>query len=280
MQFESPGGAWKVVGRDIAHDRQTVRVQPSDETFEFPNECLGCNHSSATASVTVYARGAYDPAAAMTGRPVSVNGAEGYFLPPRWPAGAVLAWQYGKYAWATAHGMSETTGSMDRLLGLAALVQPARRIPVRLPLSLSTLPADMPLSSADSWGSSVRARLSFDRCGARMFDTPVAACAKPSDTLSVRLVDSGEFSAAGLESVKIGDRDGYLRKAQSTEAAIEVAQGVVVEFSLLGPPVPDGRGSGAPEHSLEDLLAHVRWASNPADETTWPAVADWAGVPS
>jgi hypothetical protein len=280
LGFSSPDGNWKVLARNIAHDRQTLDLQPSDETFEFPNECSGCNHPPATAILTVYARGAYDPVAVRTGQPVTVNGGDGFFLSPRWPAGAVLAWQYGKNAWATAQGRSKTAGDLDRLLELAAQVHPTERTPVRFPLSLATLPADMPSSSVDSWGANFQTTLSFDGCGDGKFAVPVAACARPSDRLSIRLSRSDEFSSYRVVNggqrrevytvpVKIGGREGYLHEDHVNEAAIKVVPGLVVVFGLSGP-------SGPPADRLEDVLANVEWAPDPDDEATWPAVTDWA----
>ena len=285
-RFGSPDGNWKVVSRKIGHDRQTLGIRPSDETYEYPNDCLGCNHPSATALLTIYATGAYDPVAVNAGQPVTVNDGEGFFLPPRWPAGAVLAWQYGRNAWVTAHGRSTTTGELDRLLELAAEVRPTERTPVRFPLSLVTLPADMPLSSVDSWGEVNRTTLLFDGRGAGTFEVPVAACATASDRLSVRLLRSDHFTSYRSEAgrrhevytipVQIGGRDGYLHEDRDTEAAIKVGPGLVVVFELSGPFAEDGSKARPPTTRFDDVLGTVVWAPEPADEATWADVADWA----
>ena len=65
--FDDSDGNWRVLVREIGEDRQRLDLQPADESFVFPNECPGCNHSEATVALTVYERGGYDPAAVRTG---------------------------------------------------------------------------------------------------------------------------------------------------------------------------------------------------------------------
>jgi hypothetical protein len=274
MSVGAPGWNWKVLSHHITHDRQVFDLQPPDETFTFPNECRGCNHPEATAVLTVYAQGVYDPAAVATGQEVAVNDDRGYYLPPRWPAGAVLAWQYDDNAWATAQGRSQTAAELGTLQELATQLRPTERTPVRFPVSLSALPADMPLSWAGMGRFMNDPTLSFDGCGDSRFQVPVAACSEPSDTLSMRLNRANEFSTHKMTGgrrqevytipVRIGGKEGFINEGESTEAAIKAAPGVIVVFDYTGS-----------ADRFKDVLENVVWAPDPGDEQTWPAVVDW-----
>ncbi|MCT7659458.1 hypothetical protein [Mycobacterium deserti] len=274
MSLGAPDWDWKVLSHHITHDRQVFDLQPPEETFTFPNKCRGCNHPAATARLTVYAQGGYDPAAVVTGQEVTVDAGEGYYLPPRWPAGAVLAWEYDKNAWATAQGRSQTAAELGLLQELATQLRPAERIPIRFPASLSTLPADMPLSWAGNQLRIDDTQLSFDGCGQGPFDVPVAACSEPSDKLSMRLNRANEFSSHKVTErgrqevytvpVQIGGKEGFINEGRSTEAAIKAAPGVIVVFDYTGP-----------ADRFAEVLKNVVWAPDLIDEATWPAVADW-----
>lgn len=254
--FDDADGSWRVLGREIERSRQRLDLQPADESWVFPADCPGCNHSAATAAVTLYAPGAYDPAAAETGEPVTVNGAEGFFAGPRWPAGPVLAWPYDRNAWATVQGRSQTTGDLAPLQDIAARLRPAEHLAIGFPLRLSTLPPDMPLTGVLGGSPGPRLALSFDG-------------------LTIRLWASDEFPAHRIEDsrrvevytvpVDIGGREGFLHADNPTrEAAVRVAPGVTVTFELTGTAL-----------KLRDALDSVVWANAPADETSWPSVADW-----
>ncbi|MGU3500363.1 hypothetical protein [Mycobacterium sp. C31M] len=275
ITVDTADGAWWVLNHEISRNRQRFDLQPDDETFVYPNECAGCNHPAWTAALTVYARGVFDPAVAMAGEPVTVGGAEGYLTPPRWPAGPVLTWRYDTNSWATVQGTTESTGDLARLLDIAVRVRVADRTAIRYPLSLATLPADVPLSGVVG-GRDGPLTLSFDACGSGVFELPVIACSDVSDRLDIRWwasdefpehrIDGGQRKEAFTQPVQIGGRDGFLHEFRPTaEAAITVAPGVTVTFELSGP------GS----LQLGDVLAAVRWAPDPADKNSWPAVADW-----
>lgn len=272
MGFGSPDWNWTLKHQDIRPDRWEFDLQPLDETFTYPNDdCTGCNHSSTTAVLTVYAPRAYDPAALYTGQEVAVNGIAGYYIAPRWPAGAMLAWQYADGAWATVHGRSETAAALPRMLDIADHLRPEERTPVTFPLSLSTLPVDMPLSQA---GTGFNTYLTFDGCGDERYEVPVAVCDEPADRLRMQLDRFDDFSSHEWSGgqrrevytipVRIGGREGFIHESDPTEAAIKAAPGVIVVF----------RYDGSAERFTK-MLGDVVWATDVADESTWPAVADW-----
>lgn len=254
--FEDRDGSWRVLVRTIGEDRQRLDLQPSDESFVFPNACPGCNHSEATVALTVYERGAYDPAAVRTGEPVTVNGAQGHFVAPRWPAGPVLGWEYAPDSWATAQGRSQTTGDLARLQDVASRLRPAERLPIGFPLSLSTLPQDMPLSGVSGGSPGPRLTLSFDGLSVRLWAT---------DEFPAHRVEGSRRFEVFSVPVQIGGRDGFLLEDNPTkEAGINVAPGVTVTFELSSATL-----------KLQDVLDDVEWAPDPTAETSWRAVADW-----
>lgn len=273
MGVGEPDRNWRLLSRDIERDRQVFGLQPIGETMDFPN-CSGCNHAPVTAQVTIYAKGAYDRAAVSIGEPVTVNGADGYHLAPRWPAGALLAWRYDTDAWVTVHGMSAMSAEPDRLLDLAAQVRPTDRTAFRFPLRLDTLPSDMPLSGVQEFLDGGTSKVFFDGCGRARFAAGDLACPPGADTLSITYAARDDFSTARYERgrrhelfnvpVTIGGRDGFLLEGDDTAAAIKAAPGVVVEFAY----------SGSADR-FRELLTEVVWPPDLDDESTWPAVDDW-----
>ena len=254
--FDDADGSWRVLGRDIGAGRQRLDLQPADETFVFPNECPGCNHSEATVALTVYERGGYDPAAVRTGEPVTVEGAQGHFVAPRWPAGPVLAWEYAPNSWATAQGRSQMTGDLARLQDVASRWRPAEHLPIGFPLQLSTLPADTPLSGVSGGSPGPRLTLSFDGLSVRLW---------ASDDFPAHRVEGGRRVEVYTVPVQIGGWDGFLLEDNpAKEAAVTVAPGVTVTFDMTSATL-----------KLQDVLDDVVWAPDPAVEATWPAVADW-----
>jgi hypothetical protein len=265
---------WKLIGRDVRRDRQTLSLQPRDETFDLP-DCPGCNQSPATAVLTVYAWGAYDSAAVTTGERVTVNGVDGYYLPARWPKGAVLAWRYDQNNWATVQGRTTMTADLDRLRDLAARFRPAERSPVRFPLRLEKSPDRMPLAWIDDYVEAGRSRLAFDTCGRASFGDSDAGCAEGVEHLTITLARADDFEAYRVEDggkrrelytvpVKIGGRDGFLNEEHTTEAAIKVAPGVLIEFAY-----------GGSAERFPDVLSDVVWAPDVSDQSSWIDVADW-----
>lgn len=270
-----PGWNWQVISRTIARDSQTFNVRPFDDTDEFGPNYSGCGCGPATTAVlTVYFPGTFDPTDALAGQPVSVNGVEGFFRPAEGNEKSELTWQYAASAWATLTGRTTTTSTLDRLLELAADLRPAERTPARLPLRLAKLPADMPLSSIRLQSGQFPASVSFDACRRPSHDVPAPDCANATSMLNIEIWPQDDYPEFRSENgmrrelysipVKIGGRDGHLHE-RGNAAAVKVQPGMLVVFTL----------SGASTTRIEDVIAEVTWAVNPADEATWPVVADW-----
>ena len=95
---------------------------------------------------------------------MDVNGREGFFRPSVDLEDAVLTWSYADDAWATVHGKATDTSELDVMVALAGDLRPTDRIPVRLPLSLSNVPSDMPLSSIKVQSGHWPTTVDFDTC--------------------------------------------------------------------------------------------------------------------
>jgi hypothetical protein len=272
-----PNG-WEELNRRITADFQQFDFRPVDET-DFMRGCNGC--APWTATLTAYAPGKFDPTDARTGRPASVNGNnDGFFRPADDIEDATLTWQYADNAWATAVGMTTATENLDRLVGLARALTPAERIPIRLPMTFANVPANMPLAQIIVDTSPLQderldygTRLEFAPC-AMTENYAVPDCFVGSDKLSVRVAPRDYRTPTGgvehtLIPVKIGGRDG-LYDELADEASVQVMPGMLVEFQLTGPSYPTGRAG------LDKVLTDLSWAPDPANETTWPPVTDWA----
>jgi hypothetical protein len=266
---------WEDVDRKITTEYQEFGFRPMGET-EFPHGCNGCGEYPSTARVRVYAPGKFDPGEFRTGQPVSVNGADGFLRPAPGPDDRLLAWQYADNAWATATGTTTITAKLEPLLELARALRPDDRSPVRLPLSLPTFPAAMPLAAFEIEPAPYGTIVTFDQCttfGPDPASDPAAPkCAQRSDSLRVQIWRRDGYDSLIDETravaIKIGGKDGKYDKA-SHVAAVQVDTEMLVVFELSGPyPAP-------PTTSLEDVLNGVKWAAEPGNDATWQAVTDW-----
>ena len=271
---------WEELNRSITSDFQQFDFRPVNET-ESRRRCNGC--ARWTATLTVYAPGKFDPTDAQTGQPVSVNGDNDGFFRPLDEADktrdAMLAWQYADNAWATAVGMTSATSGLDQLLELARALKPAERTPIRLPLSLANLPADIPLAqinidtspledSANDYGTTIE----FAPCGPSETGA-VPDCMVAANSLSVHIwPDDYREPGGGVEPnvvpVKVDGKDGLYNETVG-RASVQVQPGMLVEFEL------GALDRVQPAVQQKDILANVAWAPDPGNEATWPVVADW-----
>jgi hypothetical protein len=273
LQPNQPQG-WAELNRRITGDFQQFSLRPADET-EYRYGCNGC--APWTVDLTAYAPGRFDPADARTGRPVTVNAdGDGFWVEDQGKHTATLTWQYADDAWATARGMTTATSKLDRLVELAHALRPTERTPIRLPLGMRNLPANLPLAELNvdtspllDDGLDYGTRLEFAPCG--MAENGGAGdCRLGTDRMSVHIwPDDYRTATGGREHLNVGGRDG-LYDELTHQAAVEVAPGMHVEFELSGPSYPDRRAG------IEKILAGVSWAADPGNDATWPAVADWA----
>jgi hypothetical protein len=264
---------WEELYRSVTADFQQFDFRPVGDT-EFMRGCNGC--APWTAELTAYAPGTFDPTTARTGQPVSVNGTDdGYFRPADDSEDATVSWQYADDAWATASGLTEMTSGLDVLVVLARTLRPGERTPIRFPLSLANLPADMPLAQVDvdthtdmptaiDYGT----RIDFAPCGlTATMESP--GCRTAGRSLSVRIAACDYRAPSGgaeqtTVPVKVGGRDGVMNETIQ-KVSVQVQPGMLVEFDV----------GGLAETLVRDILATVAWAPDPGDEATWPEVADW-----
>jgi hypothetical protein len=270
---------WELIDREITPTFQQFGVRPLEST-EIPRVCNGCGEHPATAVLTAFAPGKFDAADARSGQPVNVNGREGFFRPSVGIEDAILTWSYADDAWATVHGLAPDTSELDATVELAGDLRPAERIPVRLPLSFANVPGGMPLSSIHAqhgrWPTIVR----FSTCQPPGYRVPAPECADTTDSLSILIWPNDHLFETFEDDevhtfhddavpISIGGKDGLYNKT-SNEAAAQIRPGMVVEFELGGPD-----SGGRATTNLEDILGGIAWASDPGNELTWPAVADW-----
>jgi hypothetical protein len=272
----APNG-WPEINRNITADFQQFEYRPVDET-QNPRRCNGC--APRTAILTAYAPGKFDPSEARSGQRVAVDGAdEAYFRPTDDTddtKDATLTWQYADNAWATAVGLTDATSGLDRLTELARALKPGERTPIRLPLTVAHLPAGMPLAQIEMDTSPVQdaaraygTTVTFAQCG-RTDTGATRPCMTARPNMEIRILprnDTGHVQTGDSIPVAVGGRDGYYDAGRST-ATVQAAPDVYVEFRLT---------TAEPEAgALKRVLADVAWAPNPADQSTWPAVREWA----
>jgi hypothetical protein len=261
---------WVDVDRQITTDFQQYGFRPVGET-ELPRGCNGCGTEPATARVTVYAPAKFDPAASRSGQPVSVSGSDAFFRAAQGSEDAMLTWQYADNAWATARGTTTITSNLDRLSELARALRPNDRSPVRLPLSLTNVPATLPLAAIETEPAPYGTILTLSAC-TNPGSGAAPPCEQKSDHLRVQIWRTdgyyGHIDEQKAVAYKIGGKDGKYDKA-SHEAAVQVQNGMLVVFELSGP-YPD-----APITNLENILTSVTWASDPGNDATWQPVTDW-----
>jgi len=269
---------WQELNRRITADFQQFSLRPTDET-EYRYGCNGC--APWTVELTAYAPGAFDPTRARTGRPVTVHAdGDGFLVEDQAKHAATLTWQYADDAWATVRGMTTATTELDRVVELAQALRPTQRTPIRLPLRIVNVPANMPLaelnidtSPLEDDGLDYGTTLDFAPCGMAE-NGGVGDCRLGTDELSVHIwPDDYRTPTGGLPHttvpLNVGGRDGRYDELVHV-AAVQIQPGVHVEFQLTGPSYPDQRSG------LERVLAGVSWAREPGNEATWPAVSDWA----
>jgi hypothetical protein len=179
-------------------------------------------------------------------------------------------------------GMTNATIELDRMLELAHALKPAERTPIRLPMSLANVPANMPLAEINTDKSKYGTVLTFAPCG-RTDVGGAGQCVRDTETLSVHIWPDdgyqGHFQEQGTVPMRIGGKDGFFDDALNgagDHAAVQVAPGMLVVFDC-GPPGPHYAGSPPePPTSLKNILAGVEWAPDPGNEATWRPVSEWA----
>lgn len=255
---DQPRG-WKELNRTITGECQQFSLRPADETERRFN-CNGC--APWTVDLTAYAPGKFDPTDALTGEPVNVNGeGDGFLTEDPDKHTATLAWQYAENAWATVQGLTTATTQLDRMVELAHAFKPAKRTPIRLPMSMPDVPASMPLAEINVDGTGVYGTIiTFAPCGSPVNGGAGEGERSPNvETTSVHIWPSDNYQAhfQGEDAVpmKIGGRDGFF------DDALDV-------YRVGDPPQPPTR--------LKNILATLEWAPDPANEESWTPVSDWA----
>jgi hypothetical protein len=279
---DQPQG-WKELNRQITGEFQQFSLRPADETERRFN-CNGC--APWTVDLTAYAPGKFDPADARTGQPVAVIGdGEGFLVEDPAEHTATLTWQYADNAWATVKGLTSATTQLDRMVELANALKPAERTPIRLPMSMPDVPANMPLAEINVDGTGdYGTMITFAPCGPSATGG-VGSCERHPhvETMSVHIWPSDSYQAHFEEEeavpMKIGGKDGFFDdalKAAGDHAAVQVAPDMLVVFDSGVGDVYRTGDPPQPPTSLKDILATLEWAPDPADETTWRPVSDWA----
>lgn len=276
---------WQLLDRQITPDFQQFGLRPLNSE-EVPRRGCGCGNGdeAATAVLTAFAPGKFDPTEAWTDQSVDVNGREGFFRPSVDVEDAVLSWPYADDAWATIRGRSSDTSELDVMVALASDLRPTERTPVRLPLSLTKAPVDMPLSSIQvqhgHWPTIVR----FNACPPYTPGVPAPECASTAASLSIRIWPKSDYFERYEDddtptfhddavAIEIGGKDGLLNKSQ---AGVQIRPGMEADFQLSLRRTQYGPASSRLTTTLKDILAGVVWASDPGSENTWPEVTAWA----
>jgi hypothetical protein len=274
---------WEELNRRITGEFQQFSLRPTDET-ETRFTCNGC--APWTVDLTAYVPGKFDPTDARKGKPVTVNSdGDGFLVEDPAKHAATLTWQYDADAWATVQGLTSATAKLDRMVELSHALKPAERTPIRLPMSMPDVPANMPLAeiNIDKTGD-YGTTLSFAPCG-RTEVGGAGECESERDTesLSVHIWPAdgyqGHFQEQGAVPMQIGGKNGLFDddlNGAGDHAAVLVQPDTLVVFDC-GLPGPHTAGT-PPEAptSLKRILAALAWASDPGNEATWPVVADWA----
>ena len=279
---------WELRDRQITPDFQQFGLRPLNSDEGPRRGGCGCGSDpleANTAILTAFSPGQFDPTEARADEPVNVNGREGFFRPSVDLEDAELTWSYADDAWATLHGKATDTSELDVMVALAGDLRPTDRTPVRLPLSLANVPADMPLSSIHVQHGRWPTLIDFDTCQPYNPEIPTPECTSTADAMSIIIrPDSHDFETYEDDgtpnfeddavAVTIGGRDGLWDK-ESNYAGAQLRPGMEVEFSLA----PHG-GFHTPAPSrittkLKQVFAGVEWAHDPGDEATWRPVTDW-----
>jgi hypothetical protein len=282
LEPDQPQG-WKELNRQITGEFQQFSLRPADETGRRFN-CNGC--APWTVDLTAYGPGKFDPTEARTGQPVTVIAdGDGFLVEDPGKHTATLTWPYTDNAWATVKGLTAATTQLDRMVELAHAFKPAERTPIRLPMSMPGLPANMPLAEINIDGTGDYGTIiEFAPCGPSVTGG-VGSCDRYPDveTMSVHIWPSdgysGHFQEEGAVPLKIGGKDGFFDDALNAagdHAAVQVAPGMLVVFDSGVGDVYRTGDPPQPPTRLKGILATLEWAPDPADETTWQPVSDWA----
>jgi len=265
---------WEELNRRITSDFQQFSLRPTDEG----ENRFGCNGCAPwTVDLTAYAPGKFDPMEAQKGKPVTVNSdGDGFLVEDAAKHAATLTWPYAENAWATVRGMTSATTELDCMVELAHALQPAERTPIRLPMSMPNVPASMPLAELNidthrdepgklDYGTTV----DFAGCGLTDIGAP-RDCGTATERLSVQITPRDYREPSGgvehnVVPVKVGGRDG-LYDETIHRASVQLQPGMLAEFEL----------GDRDQAAIQGILTKVKWAPEPGNDTTWPAIADWA----
>lgn len=269
---------WKELNRTITAEFQQFSLRPVDETERRFN-CNGC--APWTVDLTTYAPSKFDPTEARTGQPVNVNGeGDGFLTEDPVTRTATLTWPYADDAWATVKGLTAATTQPDRMVELAHALKPAERAPIRLPLSMPDVQANMPLAEINVDGTGDYGTIvAFDPCGPR----GARWCDRRPDkeSLEVHIWPSGRvdwhFEEEEAVPLKIGGKDGLFDDALNgagDHAAVQVARGMLAVFDCGVGDVHRAGDPPQPPTRLKSILASLEWAPDPANEVSWAPVSD------
>ncbi|KAA0081345.1 hypothetical protein CIW52_22355 [Mycolicibacterium sp. P9-64] len=279
---DQPRG-WKELNRRITGEFQQFSLRPADET-EMRMGCNGC--APWTVDLTAYAPGKFDPTEAQTGQLVNVNGeGDGFLTEDPAKHTATLTWPYADSAWATVKGLTPATTQLDRMVELAHALKPVERTPIRLPMSMPEVPANMPLAEINVDGTGDYGTvIEFAPCG-RPTNGGAGDCGRQPDveTMSVHIWPSDRvdwyFNDEGAVPLKIGGKDGFFDDALTgagDHAAVQVQPGMLVVFDSGVGDVYRTGDPPQPPTRLKTILATLEWAPDPANEASWTPVSDWA----
>lgn len=276
MTLATPA-SWTEPERRITAEFQQFGLRPAGEN-QLPPGCNGCGVEPATAILTAYAPGRFNPAIARTGEPVTVNADSDGFLRVAKDSGeAVLAWPYANGAWATLRARTDLTRNRDVMLELARALHPDEVTPIRLPLSMPGVPATMPLSEIYVDNRGYGTTLHFISCPRNDIGR-TGDCFGEVDKMNVQIWPtdgySGHITQRDSTPAKIGGRDG-IYESTGRRAAVQVQPGMLVVAELQGPSGQPGQSLPNPGSNLKDILATLTWASDPGNPQTWASVADW-----
>jgi hypothetical protein len=103
------------------------------------------------------------------------------------------------------------------------------------------------------------------------------------ETMSVHIWPSDRldwhFQQEDTVRLKIGGKDGFFDdalQAAGDHAAVQVQPGMLVVFDSGVGDVYRTGDPPQPPTRLKSILATLEWAPDPANDTTWRPVSDWA----
>lgn len=276
MTLAAPG-SWTEPERRITADFQQFGLRPVGED-ELPPGCNGCGQDPATAILTAYAPGKFNPAVVQNGEPTAVNADnDGFYRVSADSGEAMLAWTYADNAWATLRGRTTQAKDRDRLLELARAFHPSEETAIRLPLSMPGVPVTLPLSEISVDNRGYGTTLRFISCTSNEVGR-AGDCYSEVDKMRVQIWPTdgyyGHIDERDSLPAQIGGRDG-IYESTGRRAAVQVQPGMLVVFELEGPSGQPGQTRPAPQADLKDILATLIWAPDPGNEQTWRSVSEW-----